>query len=73
MIAISMKCFVLDIILCTGVCPMLQDPTNGKVVLQGDTAFFVCLSGTTVMGNPILLCVNGDWNNPPPTCKFLNP
>ena len=52
---------------------MLQDPTNGKIIVYGDTAFFVCLSGTVVMGNPILTCINGTWSNPPPTCKLLNP
>ena len=56
-----------------GVCPMLLDPINGKVFLQGNTAFFVCFPGTAVMGVPILTCSNGNWNNPPPTCKLLNP
>ena len=55
-----------------GVCPVLQDPTNGKVFVQGNTAFFVCFPGTTVTGNPILTCSNGDWNGSPPTCKLPN-
>ena len=56
-----------------GVCPPLQDPINGKVVVQGNTAFFVCFPGTTAVGTPILTCSNGNWDNPPPTCKLLNP
>ena len=56
-----------------GVCQPLQDPINGKIFLQGNIAFFVCFPGTAVMGNPILTCINGNWNNPPPTCELLNP
>ena len=55
-----------------GVCPVLLDPTNGKVLVQGNTAFFVCFKGTVVTGNPILTCSNGNWNGSPPTCKLLN-
>ena len=55
----------------TGVCPVLQNPANGRVFLQDDdTALFVCLANATVIGNPILTCINGNWNNPPPTCKL---
>ena len=56
-----------------GVCPKLLDPTNGKVFLQLNTAIFVCFSGTTIMGSPILSCNNGTWSNSPPTCELLNP
>ena len=56
-----------------GVCPPLQDPINGKVFVQGNFAIFACFNGTTVMGNPILTCSNGNWNYPPPTCKLPNP
>ena len=65
---------MLDNVLCTytGICSMLLDPTNGRVIVQGDTAFFVCLSGTIVMGNPVLTCINGTWSDSPPTCKILN-
>ena len=56
-----------------GVCPMLVNPINGRVLVQGDEAYFVCSSGTAVVGEPILTCINGTWNNPPPTCKLLNP
>ena len=67
------KCFIMVLLLIfTGVCPVLQNPDNGKVIVQEDMAFFVCLAGTVVMGNPILTCINGNWNNPPPTCKLLN-
>ena len=55
-----------------GVCPILLDPTNGKVFVQENTAFFVCFPGTAVVGNPIITCSNGNWNYPPPTCKLLN-
>ena len=51
---------------------MLLDPTNGKVLVQGNAAFFVCFDGTVVTGNPILTCSNGNWNGSPPTCKLLN-
>ena len=56
-----------------GVCPPLKDPMNGTIVLQENTAFFVCFAGTAVMGNPILTCSNGNWNDPPPTCELVNP
>ena len=56
-----------------GVWPKLLDPTNGKVFIHGNTALFVCLSDTAVMGNPILTCSDGKWNDSPPTCKLLNP
>ena len=52
---------------------MLVNPINGRVLVQGDEAYFVCSSGTAVVGEPILTCINGTWNNPPPTCKLLNP
>ena len=55
-----------------GVCPPLQDPMNGRVIVQGNNAIFACFNGATVMGNPFLTCSNGNWNSPPPTCKFLN-
>ena len=51
---------------------MLLDPTNGKVFVNENTAYFVCLSGT-IMGNPVLTCSNGNWNDSPPTCKLMNP
>ena len=65
----------MKIVLCmllyyVGVCPVFQDPTNGKVFVQGDIAFFVCFNGTTVMGKSILTCSNGNWNGSPPTCNF---
>ena len=56
-----------------GVCPPLQDPVNGKVIVQGNTAIFACFDGTAVIGNPIIACNNGTWNRPPPTCKLLSP
>ena len=59
--------------ICVGVCPTLQDPVNGKVIVLGNTAIFVCFHGTTVIGNPIIACSNGNWNSPPPTCKLLSP
>ena len=59
--------------MCIGVCPKLLDPTNGKVFLQGSNAIFVCFSGATIMGSPILACSNGTWSGSPPTCEFLNP
>ena len=67
------KCF-MHVITFTyiGVCPPLQDPINGKVFVDGNMAVFVCFNGTTVMGNPILICSNGEWSNPPPTCKLLS-
>ena len=67
------KCFsMIFLLIFIGVCPILQNPDNGKVIVQEDTAFFVCLAGTVVVGNPILTCINGNWNDPPPTCKLLN-
>ena len=67
----------MKIVLCmllyyVGVCPVFQDPTNGKVFVHGDIAFFVCFNATTVMGKSILTCSNGNWNGSPPTCKLLN-
>ena len=56
----------------TGVCPTLQDPINGKVITLANTAYFICFSGTVVIGNPIIRCINGTWTGPPPICK-LNP
>ena len=56
-----------------GVCPALQNPINGQIFMHGNmAAFVVCFNGTTVNGNPILICNNGNWNSPPPTCRFLN-
>ena len=55
-----------------GVCPPLEDPMNGKIFFQGNIAIFACFNSTTVMGNSVLTCINGNWNSPPPTCKFLN-
>ena len=51
---------------------MLQDPTNGIVLVLGNTAYFVCFNGYTTMGNSMLTCSNGNWNGSPPTCKLQN-
>ena len=55
-----------------GVCPPLQDPINGQKFIQGNLAIFACSSGTIVMGNPVLTCINGDWDSLPPTCELQN-
>ena len=54
-----------------GVCPTLQGPIHGKVFVQENIAVFVCFGGA-VIGQPVLRCVNGTWNYPPPSCKLLN-
>ena len=54
------------------VCSILQDSANGQVIVHEDTAFLSVFTGTVVVGNPILTCINGKWNNPPPICKLLN-
>ena len=69
------KCFIMTLFLIfvpIGVCPLLQDPMNGQVFIQGNMAIFACSNGATVMGNSVLKCSNGNWNSSPPTCKFLS-
>ena len=68
--ALIMKSLMFVLI---GVCPPLQNPKNGRVLIQGNIAAFVCFPGATATGNPFLTCINGNWNSPPPTCKLLNP
>ena len=69
------RCLIMTLILIfvpTGVCPPLQDPMNGQVFITGNMAVFACSNGTTVMGNSVLTCSNGNWNGSPPSCKLLN-
>ena len=64
---------IIYLIVHVGVCPPLQHPMNGQVFIHGNMAVFACSDGATVMGKSVLICSNGNWNFPPPTCKFLNP
>lgn len=64
---------IIYLIVPTGVCPPLQNPINGRIFMVGNTAGFVCFNGTTAVGNPVLTCSSGNWDYPPPTCRFQNP
>ena len=70
---LKMKSYMYNYLFHIGICPMLQDPTNGKVFLLKNTAVFGCFNGYMVMGNSILTCNNGNWSGSPPTCQLPNP
>jgi len=54
-------------------CPALTNPTNGRVVVVGQNAFYVCNTGYIVGGIPFTTCVGGKWTSPPAMCKLHVP
>ena len=55
------------------VCKDLPDPPNGKVFIEGCTAYFVCLNGATLVGNHTIKCIDGVWIGSLPTCRVPYP
>jgi len=51
-------------------CPDLPLPANGQVFYlnKRKIAIFYCNSCYDIKGPPILTCVGGRWNLPPPKC-----
>ena len=58
----------------TVVCPMLESPMNGQVVvggiLPGDTAIYTCNATYTLEGEELLTCQSdGTWDHTKPVCN----
>lgn len=54
-------------------CPVLENPANGKVLIgtrvPGSTALYTCNSGYKVVGEDTRNCQNnGDWSGQAPIC-----
>jgi len=56
--------------LITGACPTLKDPANGKVIVVGQCAFYICNAGYVATGNPFNSCAGGKWISPPVMCTL---
>ena len=61
------------------VCPTLDDPANGNLVLSGntfgETALYTCNTGFILVGDSTLTCRgDGQWSGSPPVCnrKYLS-
>ena len=61
--------FTKTSLLFTETCPNLANPVNGRVIVVGQSAFYVCNTGFTVVGNPFNTCVSGKWISPPAMCN----
>jgi CUB/sushi domain-containing protein len=53
----------------------LNNPDNGRVIyggtVIGQTAFFSCDAGYSLIGATVITCqLDGSWNNPPPSCAI---
>ena len=60
-------------------CPTLDDPANGNLVLSGntvgETADYTCNTGFILEGDSTLTCgEDGQWSGSPPVCnrKYLS-
>ena len=53
-----------------GTCPTLANPANGRVIVVGQSAFYVCNTNYITVGNPFNSCVGGKWTSPPAMCKL---
>ena len=53
-----------------GTCPTLANPANGRVIVVGQSAFYVCNTNYITVGNPFNSCVGGKWTSPPAICKL---
>ncbi|XP_060580368.1 sushi, von Willebrand factor type A, EGF and pentraxin domain-containing protein 1-like [Ruditapes philippinarum] len=56
-------------------CGSLNSPDNGRVIyggtVIGQTAFFSCDAGYSLIGATVITCqLDGSWNNPPPSCAI---
>ena len=63
----------------TIMCPALENPTNGNLVLSGntfgETADYTCNTGFILEGDSTLTCGgDGQWSGSPPVCnrKYLS-
>ena len=56
-----------------GVCPILDQPSNGSLVVStymvNGSALYSCNSGYQLVGSPTSNCLStGNWSSSPPTC-----
>ncbi|XP_033117452.1 hemicentin-1-like isoform X2 [Anneissia japonica] len=53
-------------------CPLPKEVTNGvleiKGLYHGSSHSYMCKKGYTMVGAPVILCINGIYNHEPPKC-----
>ena len=67
------------ILFSSAVCPDLEDPANGKVMMtgnsDGDTATYSCDPGYELVGTETVICYSDgqwrQWSDPPPVCQII--
>lgn len=49
-------------------CNSLSNPQNGRVIVTGGVALYVCNDAHNLQGNATRICINGQWSGVEPTC-----